>query len=248
VISPGARFLYRDGGFEGDGLCRTMLAELPRFLEDGGFATLQCNWIHGANERWFAPIERALVGSGCDAVMARISTAEPLEYAASWNEAHHIGDERGYQRVLREWVEHFESHGIERISSAMVVLRRRPGARNWRRAVSLTRRPETVDGVALAELFDTQDRLDGLDDDGLLATHLLAPPELRVERFGRPGEAPRCVLDLDTAVGVRRPVPPTLADVVVRLDGTAPVGEVDGAADELAGLRALVKLGFVTFA
>ncbi len=103
---------------------------------------------------------------------------------------HHIGDERGYQRVLREWVGHFESHGIERISSAMVVLRRRPGARNWRRAVSLARRPETVDGVALAELFDTQDRLDGLDDDGLLATHLLTPPELRVERFERPGEAP----------------------------------------------------------
>ena len=35
-------------------------------------------------------------------------------------------------------IDHFEANGIERVSNAMVVLRHRPGARHWRRAVSLT--------------------------------------------------------------------------------------------------------------
>lgn len=248
VISPAARFMYRDGGFEGDSLSRTLLAELPQHLEDGGFGVLQGNWVHGTDERWFAPIERGLSGSGCDAVMARISTADPLEYAAGWNEPHHEGDQGGYGKVIREWIDHFQANGIERVSGAMVVLRRRPGASNWRRAVSIARRPQALGGERLAALFAAQDRLAELDDDALLDTRLLAPGELRVERYQRRGEEPTCVVDLEAAFGTRRPVSPGLADVVLRLDGTSPLRAIDGAADDLNGLRALIKLGFVTFA
>ena len=248
VVSPGARFMYRDGGLEGDGVSRTLLDELPEHLEDGGFGVLQGNWIHTAGERWFAPIERGLGGSGCDALMARINTAEPLEYAAAWNEAHHDGDRDGFARVVREWVDYFEATGIERVSGAMVVLRRRPGGRNWRRAVSLARRPERLGGEALADLVATQDRVDALDDGALLATRLRTPAELRVERYERPGDTPFCVLDLDEALGVRRPVPPELADVVLRLDGSAPLGDIAGAAALIDRVRALIKLGFVRIA
>ena len=248
VISPEARYLYRDGGFEGDGLCRTMLADLPRFLNDGGFATLECNWIHGAGEKWFAPIERALTDSGCDAVMARIMTAEPLEYAATWNEPHHHADTDGYERVVREWVEHFGDSGIERVSSAMVVLRRRPAPRNWRRAVSLARHPERLAGARLAAQFEAQDKLEGMTDAELLATPLRTARELRVERYERPGQARLCVLDLDEAVGVRRPVPAQLADLVLEIDGSRPLGAIDGAAEQVDGVRALLKLGFLSFA
>jgi hypothetical protein len=248
VISPTARFMYRDGGFEGDSLSRKLLAELPTHLEDGGFGVLQGNWIHGPDERWFAPIERGLKGSSCDAVLARISTADPLRYAAGWNEPHYVGDPPGFARLVKEWVGHFEEQGIEKVSGAMVVLRRRPGGANWRRAVSLARRPEGLAGEAMIAVFDAQDRLSGLDDESLLGTRLRVPAELRVERYERPGGERACVLDLDSAIGVRRPVTPELADAVLRLDGAAPVRDVEGAAGDLAGLRALVKLGFVTFA
>jgi methylase of polypeptide subunit release factors len=248
VVSPGARYLYRDGGFEGDELSRTLLAELPDHLEDGGFGVLQGNWIHRADERWFAPIERGLAGSGCDAMIGRISTAPPLEYAASWNEPHYVGDPEGFGRVVNEWLSHFEQQGIERISGAMVVLRRQPHGPNWRRAVSLARHPERLGGKRLAALFQTQDQLAELDDYALLGSRLRAPEELRVERYQRPGQKESCVLDLDEALGVRRPVSPELADVVLRLDGATPVRMVDGAFEDLGGLRALIKLGFVTFA
>jgi methylase of polypeptide subunit release factors len=248
VISPSARYLYRDGGFEGDGLSRHLLAELPGLLEDGGFGVLQGNWIHGDDERWYAPIERGLQGSECDALMARISTAERLEYAAAWNEPHYGGDPDGYESVVREWVGYWEEHGIEKVSSAMVVLRRRPGARHWRRAVSLARRPTDLRGDAFAALFEAQARLAGLDDDALLGARLQTPANLRVERYDQRGGRHSCVLDLDQALGVRRPVPPALGKLVLRLDGSAPLRDVEGGAGDLAGLRALIKLGFVTFA
>jgi methylase of polypeptide subunit release factors len=245
VISPGARYLYRDGGFEGDELSRKLLADLPDHLEDGGFGVLQGNWIHAAGERWFAPVERGLAASGCDALMVRISTAGPLEYAAAWNEPHHDGDPDGYARVIREWIDHFDANGIERVSNAMVVLRRRPSGTNWRRAVSLARRPERLHGERLAELFGAQDRLAAMDDEALLAARLRAPDGLRVERYERAAGVELCVLDLDEAPGVRRPVPAELADVVLQLDGSTPLREASGAPAALGGLRALIKLGFV---
>ena len=248
VVSPGGRYLYRDGGVEGDGLSRMLLADLPGHLEENGFAVLQGNWIHGADERWFAPIERGLAGSGCDAILARISTAEPLEYAASWNEPHHASDPNGFVEEVRTWVDHFGDQGIERISGSMVVLRRRAQGRTWRRAVSLARHPTRLEGEKLAALFDVQDRLAALDDDELLDARLVAPAELRVERYDRPGSRGLCVLDLDEAIGVRRPVSHELGDVVLRLDGEAPLRAVEGAAAEVDGVRALLKLGFLRFA
>jgi Methyltransferase small domain len=248
VISPEARYLYRDGGFEGDGLSRQLLADLPGLLEDGGFGVLQGNWIHGGDERWYAPIERGLEGSDCDALMARISTAGRLDYAVAWNEPHYVGDPDGYGNVVREWVGYWEEHGIEKVSSAMVVLRRRPGARHWRRAVSIARRPTDIHGDAYAALFEAQDRLAELDDDGLLDSRLLAPPELRVERYDQRAGKHSCVLDLERALGVRRPVPQALGELVLRLDGSSPLRDVEGGGDDLPGVRALAKLGFVTFA
>jgi len=248
VISPTARFLYRDGGFEGDGLSRQLLVDLPGLLEDGGFGVLQGNWIHGEDERWYAPVERGLEGSDCDALMARISTAEKLDYAAAWNEPHYLGEPEGYARVVREWVGYWDEHGIEKVSSAMVVVRRRPGARHWRRAVSIARRPTKIDDDAFAALFEAQDRLAELDDEALLDARLLAPADLRVERYDTRGGKHSCVLDLEQALGVRRPVPPPLGELVLRLDGTAPLRAVEGGGGDLSGLRALIKLGFVTFA
>ena len=248
VVSPGGRFLYRDGGVEGDGLSRALLADLPGHLEEGGFGVLQGNWIHGAEEGWFAPIERGLVGSSCDAILARISTAETLEYAAAWNEPHYGGDPDGFVREVRSWVAHLEDQGIERISGAMVVMRRRAVARNWRRAVSLARHPLRLHGDELAALFDGQDRLAELDDDALLATRLCAPAELRVERFDPVDGDGLCVLDLDSAIGARRPVSAALADIVLRLGDAAPPREVGGAVEHIDGIRALVKLGFLRFA
>jgi hypothetical protein len=105
-----------------------------------------------------------------------------------------------------------------------------------------------IRGEATAALFVAQDRLATLDDDGLLDARLRTPEELRVERYDTRAGKHTCVLDLDEALGVRRPVSQELGELVLRLDGDTPLRQVEGAADDLPGVRALVKLGFVTFA
>jgi hypothetical protein len=233
IISTDTSFAYRDGGLEGDSLCRSMLADLPGLLEPGGHATLQGNWIHGVEEKWWRPIESSLA-PGCDAFMLRMQTDEPLEYAARWSEPHHPGDPDGFEGTLRRWLAHYDELGVGRITGAMVMLRRRTDGRAaHRRAVSLAKVPYEQTGDAYARLFEAQDRLAELDG----GDARLRPAEgLTIERRARPGGEAKCVLDCPRALGVRRPVSAETADLVEQLDGRSS-----------ADLCDLVKLGYVVF-
>jgi hypothetical protein len=228
IVSPDASFLYRDSGMEGDSLCRSMLADLPALLEPGGHATLQGNWIHPSGEKWWSPIGSSIGAAGCDAFMVRIQTDEPLEYAARWSEGHHAGDRDGFERTLRRWLAHYEETGVEAITGAMVMLRRRADSRSGHRiAVSLAKAADEPTGDAFGRLFDAQDRLAELDGGARVAR----AEGLTIERYEK-----RSLLDCSRALGVRRPVPHELADEVERLPGRG-----------TAALRDLVKLGYVVF-
>lgn len=230
IVSPDTGFLYRDAAMERDSLCRTMLADLPGLLEPGGHATLQGNWIHRADEKWWRPIAASLGGRGCDLLMARISTDDPLEYAARWSEGHHAGDPDGFGRTLRRWLAYYEEIGAESLSSAMVVLRRRSDDRpGHRQAVSLLNVANEPTGDAFARLFDAQDRLAELDRDP--GPRLRRAEGLTVGRRGG-----RYVLDCPRALGARRPVSAELAELVERLPGPGS-----------SALADLVKLGYVVF-
>ena len=217
VISPDQRFVYRDSELAGDGVSRTLLGELPALLEDGGHAVLQGNWIHGAQEPWWRPLEQLLDGSRCDAWLCRITTWNPLQYAATWADD---------EAALARWHAAYVEAGIEAITSAMVVLRRRPAGRNWRVAVTLRARP---DGLAerLPDLAAVHERLHG-------SAPLRRAPGLEVER--RSGERSRAILHLASTFEGSRPVSPAVAELVLGLDGTRAV------TPEVA---TLLKLGFI---
>jgi methylase of polypeptide subunit release factors len=229
VISPDVSYLYRDAPQRGDALSRHLLAELPEALTDGGTATLQGNWTHAEEDRSWAPIEAGLKGTGCDALIARLNTWAPLPYALGWASSHHHGDPAGFEATVRRWR---ASYDFEAVTAATLVLRRRPGASHWRTGVTLRGMPDGL-GPRLAGLFAAQQR-------ELLGAVLQPAEGLTVERYQRPGEPEQCTLQCLATPAVRRPVPPALADAVLALDG--PLTSVP------AGMAALVKLGFVTFA
>jgi hypothetical protein len=236
VISPDTSFLYRDAGRAGDSLCRAMLADLPRYLDDGGFAALQCNWAHGASEPWYAGINDGLAGSGCDSFALRLMSESQVEYATRWPEHQHGGDPEGYRETVQRWLDHLRSSGIEFVATAMVVLRRRDDARNWRRTITISGLPEEPLGEDMVQLFDTQER-------ELTSESRLRPAaDLKLERNTTADRGERCAVESQHALGTRRPVSPETAELVLALDGGRPLG-VDPPDD----LRALVKLGYVTF-
>jgi methylase of polypeptide subunit release factors len=241
VISPDSSYLYRDADLRGDELSRRLLAELPAALEDGGYATLQGNWTHPRETRAWAPLESALVGGGCDALIARLDTWSPLDYALGWA-APHATDPDDYAATVRRWRESYAEEAIEAITAATVVLRRRDGARHWRRAVTMRRMPGGL-GAQLPRLFEANDRL----ATGDLLDAVLRPVDgLEVERYQRPGEDERCTLEALATPVVRRPVRGAVADAVLALDGRPLRDTLDDPA-LLEPMSALVKLGFVTF-
>lgn len=48
-------------------LCQEITGQLPRYLEDGGFASLLCHGVVASDDEWFAPLRRWVAESGCAA-------------------------------------------------------------------------------------------------------------------------------------------------------------------------------------
>lgn len=129
VISPDRDYVYRDGGFEGDGLCERFIREVPAMLNEGGTCTLTANW-HGDDDDWAARPRAWLAGSGCDAFLFLWYQSDPLRYSAVWIKGNEL-DRDTYRRKLNAWVEYFQRAGIRRLYTGVIVIRRRSGAENW---------------------------------------------------------------------------------------------------------------------
>ena len=181
VISPDTEFLYRDAGMRGDELCRRLLDELPDVLTGEGYATLQGNWTHPADGPWH-PRARAT------ALLTRIKTYTPREYAQSWCAAAHTGDPEGFTAAVERWTASYRELGIEAITLAIVVLRGGPPQRPW--ATTLHDRPRGLPR-RLPALFAAAETLAHAD---VLDLRLRPAPGLIIERRRTPGGEERCVL------------------------------------------------------
>ena len=180
VVSPDNEFLYRDGDLAADAVTQLLLREVPAHLEEGGFAHVMGNWAHGCDEDWRAPVEAWLAGSGCDALLLKYATVEPVGYAAQWNRMLLAEGRDAFLASVDRWLDYYRSEGIGAITEGMVVLRRRSGGRTWVRAIDVPAEPNGPAGDHLLRLFEARDRRDELaDDDALLAARLDLVPGLR---------------------------------------------------------------------
>jgi hypothetical protein len=260
VISPETEFIYRDSGVQGDAFCEHIVRRLPSYLRPGGFAHILVSWLHAPDEDWTIPLRRWVSASGCDAVILRYATHEPLQYAAGWNRPLR-GDATAYAAALDRWTEHFAQLGIEAISWGAIILRRRDSP-NWVWAYSPSSDRVTPASDHVLRLFAAQDLLSELSDDALLAKVLVLADDHRLDQTGRlaGGEriVERTVLRLDGGLGFEVSIDPATTTVLSLLDGLRALGDVlSGAAsigsaneaefvaDALPVVRRLVELGFV---
>lgn len=165
VISPESRYTFRDSGRRGDALCEEVVRRAPAHLEEGGFATILCNWTLRAGEEWSAPLRRWVEGSGCDAWLLRGATQDPLTYAAVWNRG---PDGAAYADALARWQRYFREIGVAAVGMGGVILRRRTAAENWVRADDLPGNPAEPCGEQIQHIFRVEDYLRSLGDDARL--------------------------------------------------------------------------------
>jgi SAM-dependent methyltransferase len=262
VISPESEFVYRDSGLPGDSFCEGVVRSLPRFLREGGFAHILVSWIHPAEGDWSEPLRRWIADSGCDALLLRYTTHQPLDYAAGWNRPLRP-DPKAYADALDRWSSHYRRAEIEAISWGVIILRRRSGA-NWVWAHTPSSQRVTTASEHVLRLFAAQDLLSGLSDEALLEQRLALVDEHRLEqtsRFAADAEVvERTVLRLNRGLHFEVGIDSGTVEVLRQVDGHRTVREL---LDEASGtlpadmsreeldrraltvLRRLVELGFL---
>jgi methylase of polypeptide subunit release factors len=189
IISPRARYVYRDSGMQGDTVCERVIREAPSHLNDGGYCVVLFNWHHCGEEDWSQRPLEWIADNGCDVWLLRFGTQSPAPYAFRW--LRHCEGRNGadLEELLDEWLAYYGRLGIGLFSFGLLVMRRRATSTNWVRTDTM--QPEWTAANCsdqIARIFAAQDLLEELtnDDSFLDQRFALAPDhemrhELRVE-------------------------------------------------------------------
>jgi SAM-dependent methyltransferase len=230
VISPESRYIFQDSGRPGDAMCQEVVQRLPDYLEEGGYATVLCNWALREGEDWQAPLRRWVEGRGADAWLLLSDTQDPLTYAAVWNRAR---DPSEYGDAIDRWLEYDREAGIRSIAMGAVILRGRSCGPGWIRADTLARDPEDSCSEHILRAFAAEDHLCRLgSDEQLLANayrlvddHSLAQTlRLREGRYA----IETAEIQLSGGFRFRGAVDAYALHILQRCDGRRQLGEIVG--------------------
>ncbi|MCH7527648.1 MAG: methyltransferase, partial [Planctomycetes bacterium] len=229
VISPESAYIYRDSGMSVDQFVRKTVCEVPKYLEDGGYFQMICNWAHVGQQKWQARLGEWFAGTGCDAWVIRRQTQTPWDYTRVWCDAGKTPQQSSDD--FERWMAYYKREGIGAISTGFIMMRRRRAPTNWFRADDWTERLQEETGNDVLEGFGNQDFLESARDDAaLLNARLRVSPRVRLEQQCQPSNGVwRCVGARVHRVGglnCSGSVDPLMAGLIVRCDGKRPLGEL----------------------
>lgn len=122
VVSPGARYTYRDSGLAGDEVCRRLVSDLPSVLAPDGVAVLLVNWLHVAGEDGDQRVKDWFGGTGCDGWVVQRELAAPEDYVTAWLRDTDEGER--FDALYDEWLDWFEQRRVEAIAFGVLAMRR----------------------------------------------------------------------------------------------------------------------------
>ena len=156
VISPDARYLYRDGNRQGDAVCADVLSRLPDYLCEGGIGHMLGNWACQPDGDWTEPLRRWLDARGCDVLALLHEFDDPLTYAARWLRAEWLAHPNEYGSALDRWLSYYRACGIDAIAAGAVLLRKRGGV-NWFQGFPIGAEVLGFCGEQISQLLSIQD-------------------------------------------------------------------------------------------
>lgn len=261
VISPDSRYIFRDGGRRGDSLCADIARRMPEHLENGGFASMLCNWgLRDGDSDWSAPPRAWVDGAGCDTWLLHGSTQDPLAYAALWNRSR---DAATYASALDRWCAYFKELGFVSLAHGAIVMRRRDGAPHWIRADGLPDGPLDLGSAQIQRIFDTETYLSSIPDDHhLLTLTFRTMDDHRLHQTWSLGDGEyvleRASVQLESGLRFEGTVDPYTTHLLARCDGHRTLGAIAAELTEKGGLagdkadaacaavaRKLASLGFL---
>ena len=236
VVSPVHELTYRDGGLAGDEFSRAAVTGAARHLQEGGFASVLCNWVSEPGGERLATPRRWLEDSGCDVWVLELATEGAVTYAMLWNGLRGRSP-AAVATAAEPWLADYRARGIEAISTGAIVIRKRTG-KNWAHLDELASATRGDAGAHIERIFAGQDLLHSLDDERMLLTVALAlaPETLLVERRLPGGALERARVTVEQGIPLPGRVPVAAAPVLAALDGRRPLGEVVDTSARAAGV------------
>ena len=224
VISPENQYIYRDGGMEGDELCRKIVREVPAFLNEGGFCQILCNWVEKAGQDWQARLADWFRGTGCDAWVMRSETQDIETYATTWIRHTELHDTSEFAPRFEQWVRYYEGQGIHAMSAGVITMRRTERRTPWFRADDAPRAMIGPAGEAIERGFELYDFLETVRDDAaLLGSRLLFSPDISLVRRLLPSsegwQEDAMTLSLNRGFSYSGEVDQYVADILIACDG-----------------------------
>jgi methylase of polypeptide subunit release factors len=224
VVSPESRWQYRDSGMPADQLSELVVRQAAGALNADGYASLLVSWVAESADEPDERVHAWLEGSGCDAWVLGLSSADPLDHAFSWNN-HLVDDRDELGSALDDWAAYFESIGVGWITEGAVLLHQREGGDHMVRVDPIDEDDLEEAGAQVERAFAAHALLASIaGDEALLDERFAFVEDVRLDRSydTQGGEAAAVVLHEGTMPEVE--VNSETADVLAALDGTVTVG------------------------
>jgi methylase of polypeptide subunit release factors len=239
VVSFGSELVFRDAGETGDALSREVVRHTADHLEDGGYATVLCSWLHDPDGDWEAPLRAWVEGIGCDAWLLRDRSYDPLSYAAVWNAGLRATDVRRFEMELDLWLSRYDEHGVGAIATGAIVLRRADGEPRVR-ADDMRRTPAGSASDQITRVFAASGPALSQTSEGLGGLIPVLVDGQRLERVMRHRGGrlqPRSGrLVLDQGAGVTPMIAPEVVELLLRVDGERTLAELVADTADATGL------------
>jgi methylase of polypeptide subunit release factors len=227
VISSRSEFLFRDSGGPPGELARSLVRRAPGSLAPGGIAVLAAEWLVPTGVPWSEPPREWVDGLGCDVVALRFASATPEEHAAGWLAG--VPAEAMVERRA-EWVQNIRGHGGEAVVYGTLVLRPVEGRAGAFGPVACGGPPAAPAGEWVLALLDAVAAEATAGGGDHAAGRYEVADGVRVDQpFARSGgrwKAGRSRLRPRGAMPVAVQVRPGVLDVLLALDGVAPLADV----------------------
>ncbi len=188
VISPEAEFQFRDGGLGADRVAEHVARNGPRFLNEGGYLQMVCDWANYRDRGWEEHLAEWASDSGCDMLVLRGRGMTAREYPGIWIGEMYSRMPEVYLEKACRWLAYYREQGIESMNFGFITLRKRSAARNWFHTMDAPLEALTVSGEFIEHMFLAQDFLRAHPtDDLLLEQHLALVEAARLDQRYVPG-------------------------------------------------------------
>ncbi len=125
VIAPRHDLVCLGGTHEGDGLVRELLAGVPSYLADDGYACITLNWHHKTEDDWPVRPHVWLDRNGCDCLLIKLYSEDAKTYADKWVGEADFAHQTGSASDVSAWLAELAKLGANYVSMGCLVLHKR---------------------------------------------------------------------------------------------------------------------------